>query len=80
MHLTDMNGLSLAKSLRADKACAKIGFILTSSEGDSADVTAFLRIPGTVLLVKPFDLKKLAQAVAKATGRAPQEMLPPEAS
>jgi serine/threonine protein kinase len=76
MHLSDMTGLQLANALQADADCAGIGFILASSATDNDPTGDFLRRPRNVLLPKPFDLKRLAQSLAQATGRAPEEILP----
>jgi serine/threonine protein kinase len=76
MHLSDMTGLQLAQALQADAGCGGVGFILASSAADSDPTGAFGRGARHVLLPKPFDLKQLAHALAVATGRAPEEILP----
>jgi CheY-like chemotaxis protein len=77
MHLSDMTGVELARGLRADPGCAGVGFVLASSESDGGDagVAAALETADAVLLPKPFDLRRLAQTLALATGRAPDEIL-----
>jgi serine/threonine protein kinase len=74
MHLSDMTGLELARTLRADPTCADIGFILASSESESDPTGEFVRNPRSVLMPKPFDLHKLSQALAQATGREPESI------
>jgi serine/threonine protein kinase len=69
MHLTDMTGMQLAEAIHADHECSAVGFILASSEADSDATGAFARHPRNVLMPKPFDLHKLAEALACATGR-----------
>jgi serine/threonine protein kinase len=76
MHLSDMTGLQLAQALSADPECGAIGFVLTSSESDTAEAAAILGTGRRVLLPKPFDLKMLARALAQAAGRAPEDVLP----
>jgi two-component system chemotaxis response regulator CheY len=76
MHLSDMTGLQLAEALYAEPECAGMGFILASSESDSDPSGTLARNPRSVLLPKPFDLRRLAQSLAQATGRAPEELLP----
>jgi serine/threonine protein kinase len=77
MHLSDMTGTQLAEALHADPDCAAVGFVLSSSEADLSEAGAVLSAPRTVLLPKPFDLRKLALALARATGRASEDVLPP---
>ncbi len=70
MHLTDMTGLQLLQALRTDTVCAGLGFILASSATGSDATEELPREPRTVLMPKPFDVRKLAQALAQAS-RAP---------
>jgi serine/threonine-protein kinase len=76
MHLSDMTGVELAGALPA--ACPGVGFVLASSASDTGDAAAAQVSPGTVLLPKPFDLRQLARSLAEATGRAPEDILPPQ--
>jgi serine/threonine protein kinase len=68
MHLADMTGLQLAHALHTDAECSDVGFILASSEADSDPTGTFARSPRHVLMPKPFDQRKLADALAQATG------------
>lgn len=77
MHLSDMTGVELAGVLRASDP--DVGFVLASSESEAGEIDPLLAAPRTVLLPKPFDLRKLARSLAEATGRAPEEILPPQA-
>jgi CheY-like chemotaxis protein len=70
MHLADMTGVQLAQALRDDPGCAGVGFVLASSESGGGEASKVLDAPRTVLLPKPFDLRRLAQSLAQATGRA----------
>jgi serine/threonine protein kinase len=75
MHLADMTGVQLAQALHDDPGCSGIGFVLASSESDGGDARKALDAPLTVLLPKPFDLRRLAQSLAQATGRVVEEIL-----
>ncbi|MFN0165192.1 MAG: protein kinase domain-containing protein [Bryobacteraceae bacterium] len=77
MHLSDMTGVQLATLMRADPECAKVGFVLMSSESDTSQAEAVLGNPLSVLLMKPFDLKQLAQSIAVATGRTTETLTLP---
>jgi CheY-like chemotaxis protein len=68
LHLGEMTGMQLARLVRSDPACAHMGFVLTTSGGEHEDVSALRSMPRTVLMSKPFDSKKLAAALAEATG------------
>lgn len=74
MHLSDMTGLQLAATLRDDARFAGIGFVLMSSETDNSEASSVVSGPRRVLLIKPFDLKQLAQAIATATGRTTETL------
>jgi CheY-like chemotaxis protein len=76
MHLADMTGADLARDLRADPACAGVGFVLASSESDGERSGEYWAGPGMALLQKPFDLRALAHSLAQATGRGADEILP----
>src|SRR5260221_8809015 len=70
MHLFDMSGVQLASALVGDPDCARIGFVLATSETDG-DAAAELPASATVVVMpKPFDLLRLNQAIAQATGRS----------
>jgi serine/threonine-protein kinase len=70
LHLTDMTGVQLVQALRAEAGCANVGFVLASSESPSGEALAILAMPRTILLPKPFDLRQLEQALARAAGRS----------
>jgi CheY-like chemotaxis protein len=69
MHLADMTGVQLAQALHDDPGCSGVGFVLASSESDGGEASKILDVPRTILLPKPFDLHRLAQSLAQATGR-----------
>lgn len=68
MHLSDMTGVRLAHELIADAACASVGFVLATSEADTEEAAALPPSPRVVVMPKPFDLQRLAQAIAQAAG------------
>jgi CheY-like chemotaxis protein len=76
LHLSDMTGVQLAQAIRADSQCMDVGFILASSESDAGELNLLQGMPRTVLMHKPFDVRKLAQSLAEATGIAASELLP----
>jgi serine/threonine-protein kinase len=75
MHLADMTGVQLAAALHGDPRCSGVGFVLASSESDGGAASEALAFPMTVLLPKPFDLPRLARALAQATGRVVEEIV-----
>ena len=75
MYLPDMTGVQLAQALHDDPDCSGVGFVLASSDCDSVEASKALDAPLTVLLPKPFDLRRLAQSLAQATGRIVEEIL-----
>ena len=62
MHLADMTGVQLAQALHDDPGCSGVGFVLASSDSDGGEASKALDAPRTVLLPKPFDLRRLAQS------------------
>jgi len=75
MHLADMTGVQLAQALHDDPGCSGVGLVLSSSDSDGGAASKALDATRTVLLPKPFDLRRLAQALAQATGRVVEEIL-----
>jgi two-component system chemotaxis response regulator CheY len=75
MHLPDMTGMQLAQALHDDPRCSRVGFVLVSSDEERIEVSKPLDAPLIVLLPKPLDLRRLAQSLAQATGRALEEIL-----
>jgi len=65
MHLKDMTGVQLANALHADPGCAHVGFILTTSAGESSETGAAARLPRATILGKPFDRQQLEEAMAR---------------
>jgi CheY-like chemotaxis protein len=63
LHLSDMTGVQLVKTLRTDPMSADIGFVLATSGTDSELTARIPRDPHTVVMPKPFDLARLAQAI-----------------
>ncbi len=77
MYLSDMTGVQLASLMREDPECAEAGFVLMSSESDTSQAAAMQGHARSVLLMKPFDLKQLAQSIAAATGRTTETLKSP---
>jgi serine/threonine protein kinase/CheY-like chemotaxis protein len=69
MHLSDGTGVQLAQRLRAEAGCAAVGFVLMTSEADGGEAAVVQALGNSVVLPKPFDLRRLARAMADATGR-----------
>jgi two-component system chemotaxis response regulator CheY len=69
MHLSDMTGIRLSQALRAEPGGQAVGFVLLTSQADAGETNALPADPRTVLLYKPFDLPRLAEALARAAGR-----------
>ncbi|HSQ58655.1 MAG TPA: serine/threonine-protein kinase, partial [Gemmata sp.] len=66
MHLGDMTGADLARSLFADAACAGIGIVVATSESESGDSVELPANPRLVKMHKPFDSQCLSAALAQA--------------
>jgi hypothetical protein len=52
----------------ADAACARIGFVLATSEADALETGAVPYNPRVVLMPKPFDPERLARSIAAVVG------------
>jgi len=74
MYLADMTGVQLAQALHNDPGCSGVGLVLSSSDSDGGETSKALDAPLTVLLPKPFDLRRLAQSLAQATGRLAEQV------
>ncbi len=70
MHLDDMTGLSLARSIISEQGQQKIGFVLISSTNDFRKLREEAAKVGILVLAKPFDKQTLAAAMAIATNHA----------
>ena len=66
MHLADMTGAHLAQQMRAAAGPSPLHFVLITSEADRKGASFSDLAAGTVLLHKPFDRERLAQALAPA--------------
>jgi two-component system chemotaxis response regulator CheY len=75
MHLSDMTGIQLVEALHATPDCGQAGIILASSGLEPDEKDALARAERAVLMYKPFDLKKLAEALATATGTSIDDIL-----
>jgi serine/threonine protein kinase len=68
VHLDDMSGAELLTKIRQELKQPDVGFVaISSSQADSAELTAFRGAPRTALLTKPFDRDKLRLALSAAT-------------
>jgi serine/threonine-protein kinase len=68
LHLSDMTGAQLAAALLADPECAQVGFVLATSSADEEAASALPQSPRTVVMIKPFDLERLARSIASVVG------------
>jgi two-component system chemotaxis response regulator CheY len=71
MYLSDMTGLQLAQTLRADERLAHTGFVLITAPADDPEVGALGKAANVVRLAKPFGLEQLRQAAAAAAAGSP---------
>jgi CheY-like chemotaxis protein/tRNA A-37 threonylcarbamoyl transferase component Bud32 len=67
LHLSDMTGAQLGAALRHELG-ANVGFVLATSESQSEMTAELPRDSRTVMMLKPFDLDRLARALASAIG------------
>jgi serine/threonine protein kinase len=75
MYLSDMTGAQLAQAIRQDPRSSGVGFVLASSDRDGGEAVKSMGVPLTAVIPKPLELRGLAQALAKATGRIVEEIL-----
>jgi serine/threonine protein kinase/DNA-binding response OmpR family regulator len=68
MHLADMTGVQLAQKVQAEGPLSSTGFVLITSQADAQEANLPRQAASIVRLAKPFDLERLAQALAAATG------------
>jgi serine/threonine protein kinase len=78
MHLKDKTGVQLAEALHADPNCSHVGFLLTTSAGETAEVEAALHSPRAMVLGKPFDQQKLADTITRLVNRKMEKSVPKE--
>jgi len=64
LHLSDMSGVELAAALRANPGCRDVGFILATSETDSAMLGLLPKDARTAVMSKPFDLAALTRSIS----------------
>jgi two-component system chemotaxis response regulator CheY len=70
MHLPDMTGVQLAQRIRAESKSAAPGFVLISSEAESAQAGSLSKCGNTVLLQKPFTADKLFEVLTLVSDQA----------
>ena len=68
LHLSDMTGLELAAALRADPACAGVGFVLATSETGPETTAALPQDARTTVMLKPFDVQSLTRSLTSVAG------------
>jgi serine/threonine protein kinase len=65
LHLSDMTGVQLARTMLADPACDKTSFILATSESDGLGSDAVPENKRVGVMLKPFDLQRLKESIFK---------------
>jgi two-component system chemotaxis response regulator CheY len=76
LHLSDMTGVELARQIRAERPGSVPGFVLISSEAESAEAGSLSKYGKGVVLQKPFTPEKLAEAlrlVAETSASGPRD-------
>jgi two-component system chemotaxis response regulator CheY len=68
MHLSDINGVELARQLRSEIKVNAPGFILVTSESDEGESASLSKLNRVLLLPKPFTAGQLVEAINLATG------------
>jgi len=59
LHMPELDGLGLCKSVHADRKLSQIPFIIMSSDGDRANMRRLLQNGASAYLVKPFNIDQL---------------------
>jgi serine/threonine protein kinase/DNA-binding response OmpR family regulator len=72
MHLPDMTGIQLARKIQADWPESRPGFVLITSQTDSAEPELQKADIPAVRLSKPFTVEQLAEALQAALDQASQ--------
>jgi CheY-like chemotaxis protein len=63
MHLSDMTGAALARTLVADPGCGRLGVVVATSESDAEYATELPSELRVKVLPKPFDFQQLTRAI-----------------
>jgi serine/threonine protein kinase/DNA-binding response OmpR family regulator len=71
LHLPDMTGVQLAQRMHEEKPAAAPGFVLISSEDESAEAGSLSKCGKAVLLHKPFSSEKLSDALRLVSDWSP---------
>jgi serine/threonine protein kinase/DNA-binding NarL/FixJ family response regulator len=71
LHLADMTGVELAQQVRAQSQAAAPGFVLISSETESAEAGTLSKCGKAVLLQKPFTPEQLGEALRVVSAGTP---------
>lgn len=71
VHMPDINGLELAKFMRASPYYKEVPLILISTEASDRDVDRGLSLGATAYLPKPFSPAALREAVHRALAAPP---------
>jgi CheY-like chemotaxis protein len=69
LHLPDMKGVHLAQQVRATAKAPTPGFVLISSESQSAEAAALSTAAQSIVLQKPFTPRDLIEAMGLVVGR-----------
>ena len=59
LHMPELDGFGLCKTVHADRNLAQIPFIIMSSDGDRATMRRLLQYGASAYLVKPFNIDQL---------------------
>jgi response regulator RpfG family c-di-GMP phosphodiesterase len=59
LHMPELDGFGLCKSVHSDKNLSQIPFIIMSSDGDRATMRRLLQYGASAYLVKPFNIDQL---------------------
>ncbi len=59
LHMPELDGLGLCKTVHANRDLSKIPFIIMSSDGDRATMLRLLQYGASAYLVKPFNIDQL---------------------
>jgi two-component system chemotaxis response regulator CheY len=69
LHMPEMNGLELLKTLRSDPKTARIGFILVSGRHDERALRAGRSLGMNNYLPKPFTAEDMRRSIEAVVGR-----------
>lgn len=68
MHLSDINGVELARQIRSEIKVDAPGFVLVTSETDDGESTSLSKVNRVLTLRKPFTASQMVEALNLVTG------------